>query len=246
MPGGREGRESGDSLPQSSAFRLSVIVPVLNEARRIGGCLQALAPLRARGAEVIVADGGSTDDTAALAQPLCDRVLRSASGRARQMNAGAREARGSVLLFLHADVTLPADADLMIEQALPASGRSWGRFDIALSGRHPLLRIVEASMNLRSWVTGIATGDQAIFVKRAAFDAAGGFPDLALMEDVELSARLRQVSRPLCLRARVHASSRRWERDGILATILLMWRLRLAHFRGVDPQELAKRYYREV
>ena len=246
MHGSGEGRESGDPLPHSNAFRLSVIVPVLNEASRISGCLQALAPLRTRGAEVIVADGGSTDGTAAVAKTLCDRVLRSATGRARQMNAGAREARGSALLFLHADASLPHDADVLIGRALQTRERCWGRFDIALSGRHPLLRVVEATMNLRSRLTGIATGDQAIFVTRAAFDAAGGFPDIALMEDVELSARLRTVSRPYCLRERVRASSRRWERDGILPTILLMWRLRLAHFLGADPQELARRYYREV
>jgi rSAM/selenodomain-associated transferase 2 len=246
MPGDGEVRESGDPAPRSNAFRLSVIVPALNEANRISGCLQGLAPLRARGAEVIVVDGGSTDGTPERAQPFCERVLRTARGRAQQMNAGAREATGTGLLFLHADTTLPPDADLLIEQALAARSLGWGHFDVALSGSHPLLRTVEAMMNWRSRITGIATGDQAMFMTRDAFEAAGAFPDIALMEDVRMSARLRTMSRPLCLGARVRASSRRWERDGIVSTILLMWRLRLAHFLGADPEKLAKRYYREV
>lgn len=246
MPGGGEGRGRSVAPPGSTPFRLSVIIPALNEAGRILICLEALAPLRARGAEVIVVDGGSMDATAQLAQPLCDRVLKSAPGRARQMNAGAREATGSMLLFLHADTLLPSDADLLIKQGLEKGALCWGRFDVALSGPHPLLRMVEAMMNSRSRITGIATGDQAMFMTRDAFETVGMFPAIALMEDVEMSARLRKISRPLCLRARVRASARRWERDGIVSTILLMWRLRLAHFLGADPEKLAKRYYREV
>jgi rSAM/selenodomain-associated transferase 2 len=162
------------------------------------------------------------------------------------MNAGAQEASGSALLFLHSDTDLPAAADLLIAKALAGGRHVWGRFDVVLSGRHPLLRLVESMMNLRSRVTGICTGDQALFVTRAAFDGVGGFPEIALMEDVQMSTRLKRFGPPCCLRARVRASSRRWERDGIASTILLMWRLRLAYFLGSDPDRLARRYYREV
>jgi rSAM/selenodomain-associated transferase 2 len=204
--------------------------------------LQALAPLRARGAEIVVVDGGSADGTATLAAPLADRVLTSARGRATQMNAGAAAARGDVLVFLHADTRLPAGADRLILEGLAQSRRAWGRFDVTIEGRHPLFPIIAWFMNTRSRLTGIATGDQAMFVTRAAFAAAGGFPEIALMEDIEFARRLKRVSRPLCLRARVTTSGRRWEARGVLRTILLMWRLRLAYFFGADPQELARRY----
>lgn len=224
--------------------RLSVIVPVLNEGATLVESLAQLQPLRARGAEVIVVDGGSHDGSIEAASPFADTVLTSPRGRALQMNAGARVATGAVLLFLHADTHLPPDADLTIRAALAHSARIWGRFDVRLSGDRLPLRVVECFMNLRSRLTGIATGDQGIFVTRAAFDKAGGFPALALMEDVALSARLKHESRPLCLRARVLASSRKWQREGALRTIWLMWRLRLAFFLGADPSDLARRYYR--
>jgi rSAM/selenodomain-associated transferase 2 len=217
---------------------------VLNEAGTIESCLRALTRLRARGAEVIVVDGGSADATAALAAPLCDCVLSAPRGRAVQMNAGAAQARGDVLLFLHADTALPPDADRLVLDGLHASGRRWGRFDVRLSGARPLLRAVERAMNWRSRLTGIATGDQALFVERVLFARVGGFPDLPLMEDIELSARLRRQGRPLCLRARVVTSSRRWDQHGVLRTILLMWRLRLAYFFGADPSALVRLYYR--
>lgn len=218
-------------------------MPVLNESGLIAYSLAALAPLRRRGAEVIVADGGSGDDTATIASPHCDRVVRSGRGRAVQMNAGAAVASGEVLLFLHADTRLPADAERLIVDGLNASGRHWGRFDVRLSGRHPLLRVVESMMNLRSRLTGIATGDQGLFVTRAAFAACGGFPAIALMEDIAISAALKHIGPPLCLRARVLTSSRRWEQRGILRTIVLMWHLRLRYFLGADPSELARVYY---
>ncbi len=223
---------------------LSVIVPVFNEAASIVQCLAALAPLRARGVEIVVADGGSNDATAALAAPLCDRLERCARGRAHQMNAGAAVARGEVLLFLHADATLPAHGDQMILNGLAASRRQWGRFDVRLSGRQPLLRVVEFSMNWRSRLTGIATGDQGLFMTRAAFTAAGGFPEIALLEDIAMSASLKRLGRPLCLRAPICASSRRWERDGTLRTIVTMWSLRLRYFLGANPANLARIYYR--
>lgn len=230
------------SIPHPSS--LSVVVPVLDEAGTIESCLRALAPLRARGAEVIVVDGGSSDATTTLAAPWCDRVTSAARGRAAQMNAGAIEARGDVLLFLHADTTLPPDADRLVLEGMRASGRRWGRFDVRLSGTHPLLRVVERSMNWRSRLTAIATGDQGLFIERALFGAVGGFASMPLMEDIELSRRLRRHGRPLCLRAQAVASSRRWENHGVLRTILLMWRLRLAYFLGADPVGLARIYYR--
>jgi rSAM/selenodomain-associated transferase 2 len=227
---------------------LSIIIPVLDEAATIVDALRALGALRARGAlralgaEAIVVDGGSMDDTVALATPLADRVIAGARGRAAQMNAGAALARGAVLVFLHADTRLPPDADRLIADGLAKSGRAWGRFDVAIEGRHALLPLVAAFMNARSRLTGIATGDQAMFVTRDAFAAAGGFPDIVLMEDIELARRLKRISRPLCLRACAITSGRRWESRGVVRTILLMWRLRLAYFFGAKPEDLARRY----
>jgi rSAM/selenodomain-associated transferase 2 len=221
---------------------LSVVVPTLNEAGEIGAALEALQPLRERGAEVIVVDGGSADGTAKLAAPLADRVLTSEPGRARQQNAGAREARGEILLFLHADTRLPPGSDALILEGLAGSGRGWGRFDVRLSGAHPALRVIERMISWRSRLTRMASGDQAIFVRRPLFHSVGGFPEIPLMEDLALSRALKRLGPPLCLRARVTTSSRRWERGGIARTILLMWRLRLAYYRGADPAELAERY----
>ncbi len=221
---------------------ISIIIPVLNEAAGISAALQGLQPLRQAGHEIIVADGGSQDGTAALAAPLCDQLIHAPRGRARQMNAGAAAASGAVLLFLHADTCLPPGADELINAALADSKRRWGRFDLRLSGTHPALRLIETMMNLRSRLSGIATGDQCLFAARDLFERVGGFPDIALMEDIALSRTLKQHGRPLCLRARVVSSSRRWETRGILRTILLMWRLRLAYFFGADPQSLARDY----
>ncbi len=217
--------------------RLSIVVPVLNEAHGIAATLASLAPLRAQGHEVIVVDGGSEDASAALAAPLCDRLLQAPRGRAAQLNAGARAASGDVLVFLHADTRLPPRADALILSAL--RDRLWGRFDIAIEGRHPALRLVAAAMNLRSRLTGIATGDQAMFVRRAGFP---GFPDLPLMEDIALSRLLKRRGRPACLRSRVRTSGRRWESRGVLRTVLLMWRLRALYALGVSPERLARRY----
>jgi rSAM/selenodomain-associated transferase 2 len=220
---------------------LSIIIPSLNEAANIRGALQALAALRARGVEAIVADGGSTDGTLELARPLAGKAITAPRGRAAQMNAGARAASGDVLLFLHADTQLPQDADRLVLDGLAASSCVWGRFDVRIEG-DGILRGVAALMNFRSRLTGIATGDQAMFVTRDAFDAVGGFPDIALMEDIALSARLKRIGPPLCLRARVVTSGRRWRQNGVLRTILLMWRLRLAFFLGAKPGALAARY----
>ena len=221
---------------------LTIIVPVLDEAALVADALAALAPCRARGAEVIVVDGGSRDRTMELARPLADRTIAAPRGRAPQMNAGAAAARGEVLLFLHIDTALPPAADRLVVDGLAASGRPWGRFDVAIAGQSPLLPVVARMMSLRSRLTGIATGDQAMFVSRAAFATAGGFPDIALMEDIALSARLKRLGRPLCLGARVTTSGRRWDQRGVLRTILTMWRLRLAYAVGADPCALARAY----
>jgi rSAM/selenodomain-associated transferase 2 len=225
-----------------AAARLSVVLPVLNEAAGLGDALQALEPLRARGADIIVADGGSSDRSAALATAGGAHVVNALRGRALQMNAGAAQATGDVLLFLHADTRLPADADALISQALAAGAQVWGRFDVAITGRPRMLRLIAALMNLRSRLTGIATGDQAMFMTRAAFAAVGGFPAQPLMEDIEMSRRLLTLSRPACLRARVQTSGRRWESRGVWRTMLLMWRLRFAYWRGAAPERLADLY----
>ena len=221
---------------------LSIIIPVLDEAATIAPALVGLAPHRACGAEVIVVDGGSRDGTVDAARPLADRVLTAPRGRGSQMNAGAGAARGDVLLFLHADTRLPSDADRLIASALDGSQHAWGRFDVTIAGRSPLLRVVAAMMNLRSRLTGIATGDQAMFMTRGAFAQAGGFPDIALMEDIVLSQRLKGVSPPACLSERVTTSGRRWDRDGVVRTVFMMWRLRLAFFLGAEPGRLARQY----
>ncbi len=223
---------------------LSIIMPCLDEAAGIVSALTVLQPLRNAGHEVIVVDGGSSDGSAELAAPLVDRILTAPRGRASQMNAGAAAARGAVMLFLHADCLLPSHADRLIIDGLRASGTSWGRFDVELAGTHPLFGVIGALMNSRSRVTGIATGDQGLFVTRELFTAVGGFPNVALMEDVALSRALKSNGRPLCLRERIIVSARRWERHGVLRTILLMWRLRLAYYFGADPARLALRYAR--
>ena len=221
---------------------LSIIVPCLNEAQGIADALAALAPLRLRGSEVIVVDGGSRDGTAERAAPFAEAVISAPRGRASQMNAGAARARGEILLFLHADTRLPEAADALIVDGLKRARRGWGRFDVAIEGRHRLLKVVACLMNLRSRLTGIATGDHAIFVTRSLFTAAGGYPEIALMEDIALSKHLKRFGPPLCLKHRLTTSGRRWERHGVLRTILLMWRLRLAFWLGADPAKLAVRY----
>ena len=220
---------------------LSIVMPVLDEAAGITSTLQALAPLRARGHELIVVDGGSRDGTPELATALADQVVMSKPGRACQMNAGAAHARGDVLLFLHADTQLPADADALIAKAI-GRGAVWGRFDVRITGRSALLPLVAALMNLRSRLSGIATGDQAIFVQRSAFVSLGGYPAQPLMEDIALSQRLRLMAPPACLRERVLTSGRRWDERGAWRTIWLMWRLRWRYWRGESPETLARDY----
>ena len=223
-----------------SIIKVTIILPVLNEAAGIEAALAALQDYRTRGVEVIVADGGSADNTIELARPSADKVISSPRGRAAQMNAGAAAARGEVLLFLHADTQLPVHADRLVLGGLAQSNRVWGRFDVQFDGG--ALRLVAGAMNIRSRLTGIATGDQAVFMTRTAFEQAGGFPPIALMEDVALSAKLKRIGPPLCLHARVTTSGQRWHKNGTLRTVLLMWSLRLRFFLSADPDRLARAY----
>ncbi len=199
--------------------------------------------MRKRGHQIILVDGGSQDNTVALAEPLVDRVLCSSAGRAAQMNAGAAAANGNILWFVHADTRMSTDTDVLLTDALHDSTKVWGRFDIRLSGDALALRIIERMMNWRSRLSGIATGDQGIFMHRDTFVQIGGFADIPLMEDIEISKRLKRAAgRPLCLPRKLTTSSRRWERRGILRTMVLMWRLRLAYWMGANPVDLAGQY----
>lgn len=220
---------------------LCIVVPVLNEARNLATHLLALQKFRQRGAHVVVVDGGSDDDTLAIAQSYADLAFIAPRGRAAQMNAGAAACPADVLLFVHADTRLPNDADSLVAGAV-CKRHAWGRFDVRIDSRRPALHLVADAMNLRSRWTGIATGDQAIFVRHDLFRAVGGFPDLPLMEDIAISRMLLRHGPPACLRQRVMTSARRWEQHGVLRTILLMWRLRAAYFLGADPARLALQY----
>jgi rSAM/selenodomain-associated transferase 2 len=223
--------------------RLSVIIPALDEAANLARLLPDLARA-CPAAEIVVVDGGSQDGTpAVVAGHAGVRLLAAARGRARQMNAGARASAGDALLFLHADTWLPAGADAAIAEALADPGVVAGRFDVRFDRERPTVRVVAWFMNARSRLTGICTGDQAVFVRRSAFEVVGGYPDIPLMEDIELSRRLKRVGRVRALRLTVTTSARKWEREGPLRTIGLMWALRLLHFCGVDPARLHRWYY---
>ena len=224
--------------------KISIIIPVLNEAKRLGESLQRLQALRRRGHEIIVIDGGSRDGTTDQIEGRADRVLETSAGRSVQMNAGARVASGEVLWFLHVDTRVPADADRLLLDAISNSKRQWGRFDVALSGPGLPFRIIATMMNIRSRLTGIATGDQGLFVTRRAFVQVGGFPSIALMEDIAISQALKRSGRPVCVTQTLVTSSRRWEQAGIMRTILLMWTLRMGYALGVDPVRLARLYQR--
>ncbi len=224
-------------------MRLSIVIPVLNEADGIEPFLSSLQPFRSQGHEIILADGGSTDATTQHAASLVDQVIQSPRGRAQQMNAGAAVARGDVIFFLHADSQLPKDSAALILIGRQHAGRRWGRFDIRLSGDRFMFRVVEWFMNTRSRLTGISTGDQGLFVERTLFESVGGFPLMPLMEDIAICGLLKQIEPPLCLGERIIISSRRWEENGVWRTIFLMWRLRFAYWCGADPAQLARIYY---
>jgi len=219
---------------------ISIVVPALDEEAQIAA---ALASARAPGVrEVIVVDGGSRDATARVARQHADAVLSAPRGRAVQMNAGAAAAGGDVLLFLHADTRLPPGFDSAVLAALADPAVVGGRFDLRLVPGTPLLRLVGGLINLRSRLSRIATGDQALFVRRSVFEALGGFAAIPLMEDVAFTQALKRRGRIACLREQVETSSRRWLRDGPLRTILLMWWLRLLYACGVAPERLRRRY----
>lgn len=222
--------------------KYSVIIPALNEADCLTDALERLQAARGRGHEVILADGGSVDATRELAQGRVDQILECDPGRGRQMNRGAEIATGGVYVFLHADTLLSPDFDRILDN-LFVSENDWGRFDIRLSGEQPVFRCIETMMNIRSRLTGIATGDQAIFAGRQIFQEIKGYAELPLMEDLELTARLKKNSPPVCVAEKVISSSRRWEKNGALKTILLMWKLRLRYALGHDPQALARAYH---
>lgn len=219
---------------------ISIIIPTLNEEATIQPLLQQLQVCRQQGHEVIVVDGGSNDETVSISKSLADKVISSEAGRATQMNNGAKQSTNNILWFLHADTLIPSNVIESIQESLIKN--NWGRFNIKLSGSHFLFRIIEKMINLRSCVSGIATGDQGIFVKRELFESVNGYSEIPLMEDVELSKKLKKVSSPVCIKEMLTTSSRRWEQRGILSTVLLMWRLRFLYWLGVSATKLTTLY----
>ena len=231
----------GSASVCASGIKISIIIPVLNEENNLPDVLNNLQSFRSEGHEVVVVDGGSSDNSLMLAQQGADLVIVSKAGRALQMNSGAAVATGELFLFLHCDTFLPDNA-LEVIAGNYQRENYWGRFDVRLSSDKFVFRIIERLMNLRSRLTSIATGDQAIFVERKLFNQLGGFPEIALMEDIRISGLLRKRSPPVCLKQKVITSSRRWENKGVLATVLLMWKLRLFYFFGVSADTLSRKY----
>lgn len=225
---------------------VSVIIPVLNESQRIEGFLRHLQPFRHAGHELIIVDGGSTDGSPEKCMPYVDKVLRTSAGRAHQMNVGAHVAKGNMLLFQHVDTWLPVGAEAVLSRLSESDELIWGRFDVRLTPGHWLFPVISLLMNWRSRFTHIATGDQSIFISRPLFDEVGGFPEQLLMEDVELCSRLRRLLPPVCLSDKVVTSSRRWQKQGVWKTIVLMWRFRLAYSMGTPSEKLASIYYPNI
>jgi rSAM/selenodomain-associated transferase 2 len=221
---------------------LSIIVPVHNHARTIGQVLHALKPLRERNAEIVVVDGGSSDDTAMLARPLADQVIRAPHGLGRQMNEGAKVARGFIFLFLRPETGLPSDADTQVMYGRARDTSVWGRFDLRITGRHMLLPLVARYLNWRSRGSGLASGDQAIFVQRESFFRVGGFRHIPVLEDVDLCKRLKAISPPICVASRVTVPGDRFDRDGLWKTLRDIEMMRLRYRMGAKPEQLAKRY----
>lgn len=226
--------------------KISIIIPVFNEAQALATHLPLLQGLRELGHEIIVVDGSGDATSAASFAGLLDRWLVSEPGRARQMNVGAARASGEIFLFLHIDTRLPDDAMELLQEGFARDSTLWGRFDVRLSGQRWSFRVIEYMINLRSRVSGVATGDQAIFVRRSVFEAIGGYGELPLMEDVAISKTLRRLARPLCLGSKVVTSSRRWEAHGVGRTVVLMWWIRLLYSLGVSPQTLHGMYMKKT
>ena len=222
-------------------MKISIIIPVINEEVNLAGTLEHLQFIRQQGHEIVVVDGGSKDNSFMLAQEGADIVIAAKPGRAIQMNSGAEVASGDVFLFLHADTVLP-DSVLTILEENVLTEWMWGRFDVRLSSNKFVYRVIEFLMNLRSRLTSIATGDQAIFISRSLFLKVGGFPEIVLMEDIEISRCLKVIIKPICLEQKVITSSRRWEKKGVISTVFLMWKLRLYYFFGVSPNKLKQLY----
>lgn len=226
----------------ANSMALSIVIPCLNEGQGLQRLLLRLQSLRSD-VELIVVDGGSSDDSVALAEPWVDQVIVSPTGRARQMNAGAAVAQYDTLLFLHADTFLPDQAPALIQKAI-TEGARWGRFDVRLLGQHVMLPLIAFLMNWRSALTGITTGDQALFIEKSLFCQLGGFPDQALMEDIAFSRRLKRLSWPYRIRQKAETSARRWMAFGVFKTICLMWWCRFLYFVGVQPNYLNSLYRR--
>jgi len=232
--------EAGKVLSESG---VAVVIPLLNEAVALPQLLQGLRECDAD--ELVLVDGGSSDETQEILQESGLRWLTSKCGRGAQMNAGVRVCESEIILFLHADTDISSSHIDILRELAAKPAYVGGRFDVRLSGAHPALRVIEWFINLRSRLSRISTGDQAMFVRRDVFEAMGGFADIALMEDIEFSRRLKRLGRIACIRRTVCTSSRRWERHGIIRTMLLMWRLRLFYWLGVPAERLA-RIYREA
>lgn len=240
-------------------IKLSIVIPLLNEADNLPKLMGHLAHLNPAPYQVILVDGGSTDNSVAIAKELIEslidsspsvisgqvidwQIIESAAGRALQMNAGAELATGDVLLFLHADTQLPNHAIADITSAVRQA--AWGRFDVRLDSSAWMLKVVSQMINWRSRFSGIATGDQAIFIKKPLFEQLGGYPQQPLMEDIELCKRLKAIGKPACLRSKVITSARRWQQYGTWRTIGLMWHLRFDYWRGVSADNIKQRYYK--
>ncbi len=224
------------------SLRLSIVIPCLNEADNILNTLNALQPARKRGCEIILSDGGSTDNTLSIAKKNVDKIIHSKAGRAIQMNNGAEKSNGDIICFLHADTITPDNVDKIILSALDRSNKQWGFFKIKLNHKHFIFRIIEWFINTRSSLSKVATGDQGIFITKTTFNKLSGFANIALMEDIELTKRLKKISSPIVIKQVLLTSSRRWEKHGIVNTVFLMWQLRLRYFFGASPLSLAKKY----
>ena len=221
-------------------MKLSVIIPVLNEENLVEQFLIKLQPLRENGHELIIVDGGSEDNTCDIAMPFVDKLINTKKGRAKQMNSGAHSASGNILVFLHVDTCFNGDITGIFNK-LP-DHFIWGRFDVALSGKAIPFRVIEFFINLRSRISGIATGDQSIFISKDLFRIVGGYPEISLMEDIAISKKLKSYCRPVCLKETVTTSSRRWEENGIFSTIIKMWFLRFKYMIGMNTELLARNY----